>query len=154
MAIGFSNPRKLATLNALLGGVTPVIPPMIYVALLTDLNTDAQRANGIFTEVTGVHWTDYARQAVPNDTVNWPVPTTDTSLSQVTKQNGLKITFTLSAVVSGIGPTITGFILLDSPTLSGAANVIASGPLSSGGGVVVAGSEVSFEVGTLVASIQ
>ncbi len=149
MAIGMSNSRKASSLDAALGNGTPAT---VYVALVTDANTDIQRANGTFTEVTTTNWTNYGRVAVTNNAANWPAATTNTATSTVTKANGAIIRFAAgNAAITGTGPTPTGFVVLDSATLGAAANVIASGPIT--GTAVTNGQDVYFAVGAMTLSL-
>jgi len=160
---GISNSRKTVFLDYALGGVAPAVAPAnVYVALCTGTftagTTDiATLQNGLTTEVTTVAWTNYSRVAIVNNATNWPVSSGNAATVAATqvsaKSNGTAITFTSNATVSGGGPTPTFWAILDSATLSAAANIIAVGPITSGSSAVTNGNSVSFSVGAMQISI-
>jgi len=160
---GIANNQKQQYLDSTFGGAAVTTPAVtLYVALCTGTftagTTDvAALQNGLTTEVTTTAWTNYSRVAVTNNATNFPASSGTTGTSATTqtsaKANGTAITFTANATVTGTGPTPTFWAILNSASLSAAANVFAVGPITSGSAPVTNGNSVSFTVGAMVLSI-
>jgi|SRR5215831_7764805 len=75
MAGTFSDYLEKKLQDEVLGGVNFAPPGTVYLALLTDTNTAAQRDAGTLTEVSTGVWTNYQRCPVTNNTTNFPVAT-------------------------------------------------------------------------------
>lgn len=130
---------KVADYNLGLNTWTP--PSSVFIALLTDTNTDAQRSAGTITEVTGG---SYARVTVANNPTNWPNATGTTVKS---KANGTAITF--PTPTAGWG-TVTAVAIWDAAT---AGNLLYVGPLAATLNVTT-GLIVDFPIGTLVITLD
>lgn len=94
-----------ALLNHVLGGSSYTRPPVVYVALLRDTNTDNQRDAGDVTEVTFAG--GYARVPVMNNPANWP------AASDGAKTNATAIVFATASATWG---TIQAFGIYDAAT--------------------------------------
>lgn len=117
MAGGLTDYLKRKLLDRIFSDAAYSIPATLYVGLVTDTNTQAQRHAGTVTEVTG---TAYARVAVTNNNTNWPAASGSTTAS---KANGTAITWAISLATWG---TVTGFIVADA---SSGTNILAWGDL-------------------------
>jgi hypothetical protein len=93
-------------------------PATVYLALLTDSNTAAQRDAGTVTEVSGG---SYARVAVTNNTTNFP------NASGITALKNLHVSFAFPAPTANWG-TVTAFAIYDAST---AGNLLCWGDLTT-----------------------
>lgn len=156
---GISNNKKLIFLDYIFGATAPATAPVtLWLVLNTGTftagTTDiATLQNGLTVEVTTTNWTNYARFSITNNATNWPAASGVASTQVSTKSNGTIFSFSGgNAAITGTGPTPTFWALVDSATLSAAANVVAVGPVT-GGTAIVNGQNVNFPVGTLSISI-
>jgi hypothetical protein len=73
MAGSWSDAVEKKILDHYFGATALAAPPgTLYLALLTDSNTDPQRDAGTVTEVATANWTNYQRAPVTNNTTNFP----------------------------------------------------------------------------------
>jgi hypothetical protein len=100
------------------GATVFTAPATVYLALLTDSNTAAQRDAGTVTEVTGGA---YARVAVTNNTTNFP------AASGVTALKNLGVAFSFPAPTANWG-TATAFAIYDAATVG---NLLCWGDLTT-----------------------
>lgn len=90
--------------DLILSNTAYTVPTTLYVGLLVDTNTQAQRNAGTLTEAS---WTSYARVAVTNNATNFP------AASGGSKSNGTAINF----ATPGSGPqTVVAFGIWDAST--------------------------------------
>ena len=149
--------RKQQVLDFLFGATAfPAADATLYCGLVTGTYTggtsDIAILQGTFTsnpEVTTANWTNYAVVSITNNGTNWSTATGVAGTQVATKTNATAISFTANATVTGTGPTPTGWFLANSATLRAAANILATGNISSGSSAVVNGAAVSFAVGAL-----
>jgi hypothetical protein len=149
--------RKQQALDFLFGATAfPAADTTLWCGLVTGTYTggtsDIALLQGTFTgnpEVTTTNWTNYAAVSITNNTTNWSTATGVGGTQVATKANATAISFTANATVTGTGPTPTGWFLANSATLRAAANILATGNISSGSAAVVNGAAVSFAIGQL-----
>jgi hypothetical protein len=122
MAGSFSDYLELELLDHVFGGGDYTRPATVYIALLTDSNTQAQRDAGTVTEVDTGDWTNYARLAVTNNSTNFPAASGTTA----TKSNGAAITFSAATIPSGT-VVVTAIAIYDAST---AGNLMGHGDLA------------------------
>lgn len=115
------------------------IPATLYLALLSDTNTDAQRAAGTYTELANAN--AYARTAITNNTTNWP---NSTAGSPASKSNGVAVT--PPTPTGGLWTIINGILITDSATIN-AGNIFATGSLVNPIGA--GATSVIFPIGSL-----
>jgi len=157
---GIANGSKLLLLDYLFGAVAPAAAAATYyVGLVTGTYTggtsDISLLQGTFTanpEVTTGAWTNYARVGLANTiaAATWAAATAAATTQVTTKANAGVINFSSNATVTGTGPTPTGWFLCT--VLSGAptaAQMIATGNLTSGSVAVVNGASVQFAAAAL-----
>lgn len=154
--VGFPIPSLAATpgslgqflekklLDMIFGAVAfGTIPATLYLGLLSDTNTDAQRAAGTYTELAASN--GYARTAITNNLTNWPAATGG---SPGSKSNGVAIT--PPTPTGALWTTINGVIITDSVTNS-AGNIYAVGSLVN---TIGAGAtSINFPIGALTLTL-
>jgi hypothetical protein len=149
--------RKQQFLDFIFGGTAmAAADATLYCGLVTGTYTggtsDIALLQGTFTsnpEVTTTNWTNYAVVTITNNNTNWSAATGVAGTQVATKVNGTAISFTANATVTGTGPTPTGWFISNSAAGRAAANMVATGNISSGSGAVVNGAAVSFASGVL-----
>lgn len=128
-------------LDLLFGGTAwGAIAGTLYLALLSDTNTDAQRAAGTYTELANAN--AYARTAIVNNATNWPAATAG---SPASKSNGVAIT--PPTPTGALWVQINGILITDSATI-GAGNIYATASLTVP--IAAGATAVSFPIGGLV----
>lgn len=105
MAGGLTNYAKTRLLDQLFGNGSLTVPGPWYIGLVSDTNTQAQRAAGTFTELSG---NGYARVSQTNNATNWPNATTSGDVA--TKTTGTAVTFPTATGTQG---TATAVIITD-----------------------------------------
>jgi hypothetical protein len=149
--------RKQQTLDFLFGGTAmSAADATLWCGLVTGTYTggtsDIAILQGTFTgnpEVTTTNWTNYAVVSITNNGTNWSAATGVAGTQVATKANATAISFTANATVTGGGPTPTGWFLANSAASRAAANILATGNISSGSAAVANGAAVSFAIGAL-----
>jgi hypothetical protein len=149
--------RKQQALDFLFGATAfPAADATLFFGLVTGTYTggtsDIAILQGTFTsnpEVTTTNWTNYAVVSLSNNGTTWSAATGVAGTQVATKANAVAVSFTGNATVTGTGPTPTGWFIANSSTLRAAANILATGNISSGSAAVVNGAAVSFAIGAL-----
>ena len=118
------------TLDHMLGGPDYVRPATVYVALFSDVPSDA----GIGNEIAG---NAYARVAVTNNAANWPAATGGV------KSNGIEIVFPTPSAAWG---NVVAFAIFDAAV---GGNMLVSGDLKQRLSVTGTDKTVVFPAGTL-----
>jgi hypothetical protein len=129
-----SNYLENLSLDSILGGPAFTRPSVVYVGLLTDSNTGAQRDAGDVTEVTSAG--GYTRVAVTNNPANWP------AASAGQKSNANAITFPTATASWG---TVQAFGIWDAAS---SGNLLFWGNLSASQAIST-GDTPNFGAGTI-----
>jgi len=161
---GIANGSKLLLMDYLFGAVAPAVAAATYYfGLVTGTYTggtsDISLLQAVFTnnpEVTTAAWTNYARVGLANTiaAATFAAATAAATTQVTSKTTAGAISFTGNATVTGTGPTPTGWFITTvgtgAPT---AAQMIATGNLTSGSVAVVNGAAVSFAAGALTLTL-
>jgi hypothetical protein len=138
--MSFSDYLENKTLDVHFGAASYTPPATLYIELLTDSNTGAQRDAGTVTAVSTGSWTNYARLAVTNNSTNFP------NASGGAKSNGTDITFTAATIPSGT-VTVTAIAIYDASTsgnIMGAASLTTPKVMSDGDIFVIAAGDLDI----------
>jgi hypothetical protein len=138
--VSFSDFLENELLDHVFGNAAYTAPTPLYVALLTDSNTGAQRDAGTVTEVSTGSWTNYARLAVTNNATNFP------AASGGAKSNGTDITFAAATIPSGT-VTVTAVAIYDASTsgnIMGAASLTTPKIMSDSDVFVIAAGDLDI----------
>jgi hypothetical protein len=141
MASGETTYTEKKMLDHRYGAVTYTPPATVYVGLLTDTNTKAQRDAGTVTEVSTANWTNYARVAKTNNTTNFPAATGGSPSS---KANGTDVDYGTAATTANV--TCNAFGIWDAPT---GGNLLDWGDFSTPAPIVQNTNPVKFPAGSL-----
>lgn len=136
MAGSLSDYAEKKVLDLLFGNTAFSLAGPLYLALLTDSNTQAQRDAGTVTEVAGG---SYARVSITQNTTNWP----NASGTTATKASGAAFTFPSP---TGNWGTVTAWAIYDA---SSGGNLIIHGDLASSRSILSGDGAPSFASGQL-----
>lgn len=106
MTVGISGPTDYEAKRVLDFQFGNGTPTNLFIGLLSDTNTAAQRRAGTVTEVSTSDWTNYARVQVTNNTTEWPAAS---GSNPAVKSNANPVDFGTAATTTNVNVTAYGF---------------------------------------------